>query len=287
MAWSYPHIDPILLTLGPLEIRWYSLAYIAGFVLGAYLFKKADTWFGLLPEDKKSAPDDFMLWAILGVIFGGRLGYILWYQPGYYMDHPGDILKIWQGGMSFHGGLAGAGIAAFLFCRKHAIPFPSFCGGLALVAPIGLCFGRIANFINGELYGRVTESSWGMIFPRGGPLPRHPSQLYEAALEGIILGVILWIIALMYRSPYPKRPQAALGAVLTGVFLTGYAIARATVEQFREPDAHLGILSTGLTMGQTLSLPLLLGGAAFFYAAYAIKRTDSLHEKNGSDINKP
>lgn len=261
----YPDIDPVLFSVGPLQVRWYSLAYIAGFIIGAMLFKAGDKRFKLLPPGHEEAADRFMVWAVIGVILGGRLGYVLFYNAGYYLEYPAHILRVWEGGMSFHGGLLGAGAAAWFYCRAAKIPFAAFCGLLALAAPAGLFFGRVANFINGELYGRVTDAPLGMVFPGAGDMPRHPSQLYEAVTEGLLLLLILWIFAAIYakRTREAPAPRPRLGAVLTGIFLLGYGAARAFIEQFREPDAHLGILNTGLTMGQTLSLPLLLLGIGF------------------------
>ncbi|MBO6824835.1 MAG: prolipoprotein diacylglyceryl transferase [Sneathiella sp.] len=248
---TYPEIDPIIFSIGPIAIRWYALAYIAGLIIGWRLMIR----FAKAPGSAVTAEqvDDFLVWATLGVVLGGRLGYVLFYKPAFYISNPVEIFQIWQGGMSFHGGFLGVVVAAFLFARKHKLPIFSLADMLATVAPVGLLFGRIANFINGELYGRVTDVSWGMVFPNGGPLPRHPSQLYEAALEGALLFVIL--IALR-QTDLGKKPGVA-----TGVFLIGYALARGFVELFREPDAHLGLLVGGATMGQLLSVPMVLVGA--------------------------
>ncbi|MAU40684.1 MAG: prolipoprotein diacylglyceryl transferase [Kordiimonas sp.] len=250
-ALTYPQIDPILVQLGPLAIRWYSLAYIFGLLLGwgylRYLNRPP-----LSPASTKQV-DDFLFWAAIGTVLGGRLGYVLFYNPAYFIANPADILALWQGGMSFHGGLLGVTVAGYFFCRRHNIPILRFGDHLACVAPIGLLFGRIANFINAELYGRVTDSPFGMIFPGGGPHPRHPSQLYEAALEGILLFALL--ATCYYYSPLRRRPGA-----LIGLFLIGYAAARAIVEIFREPDNHLGFLWGQITMGQLLSLPMALIG---------------------------
>jgi phosphatidylglycerol:prolipoprotein diacylglycerol transferase len=249
---SFPSIDPVALQLGPLAIRWYSLAYIAGILLG---------WWLILAEHKKrplanltrKAIDDMVMYAVLGIILGGRLGYTLFYKPGYYLEHPLQILHVWEGGMSFHGGLAGFIIAFYLFARRHNISFLGLMDLMAVAAPIGLFFGRVANFINGELYGRVTDSPLGMIFPGGGSLPRHPSQLYEAALEGIVLFLLLLILLKTTR----LREKTGM---LSGIFMSGYGIARIVCEYFREPDAFLGYLMPGITMGQLLSLPVLLIG---------------------------
>ena len=247
---TYPEIDPIIFSIGPLAIRWYALAYIAGLIIGWRLmirFAKAPGS-AVTPEQV----DDFLVWATLGVVLGGRLGYVLFYKPTFYFANPAEIFQVWQGGMSFHGGFLGVVIAALLFARKYKLPIFSLADMLATVAPVGLFFGRIANFINGELFGRVTDVSWGMVFPNGGPLPRHPSQLYEAALEGALLFIIQ--IALR-KTRIGKKPGVA-----TGVFLIGYALARGFVELFRQPDAHLGLLIGGATMGQLLSIPMILIG---------------------------
>ena len=254
----FPVIDPVAIALGPLAIRWYSLAYVFGLILGwRYMLRLAARAPGLV--DRPDC-DDFLLWATLGVILGGRLGYVSFYQPAYYLSHPLDILQVWQGGMSFHGGLLGVGVAVILFTRKRKIPGLAFCDVVSVAAPIGLFFGRIANFINGELYGRISDVPWAMVFPRGGPNPRHPSQLYEATLEGLVLFAVLTF--LVYRTRAMERP-----GTLTGAFLIGYAVARAAVEFVREPDAYLDFVAAGATMGQLLSLPLALGGLYLVWRA--------------------
>ncbi|TNE35696.1 MAG: prolipoprotein diacylglyceryl transferase [Alphaproteobacteria bacterium] len=250
LAIAFPDIDPVLLQVGPFAIRWYALAYIAGLLIGWRLMMR----FAREPGSKVTPDnvDDFLVWATLGVILGGRLGYVLFYKPSYYAANPLEIFQVWHGGMSFHGGILGVTVAAFLFTRTKKIPLASFADLLAQVAPIGLFFGRIANFINGELYGRPTDVPWGMIFPGGGDIPRHPSQLYEATCEGLILFLL---IMLLKRTPFAKKP-----GFLTGVFLLGYAAARGFVEFFRQPDAFLGFLIGGFTMGQLLSIPMILIG---------------------------
>lgn len=239
--------------IGPFALRWYSMAYLFGWGLG---------WYYMLQLiKKKGAPctpaqiGDFAFWAMLGTILGGRLGYVLFYNLDQYLRKPGDILAVWDGGMSFHGGFIGVSLATYWFCKKQNIAFFRFTDLLACVSPIGLFLGRLANFINGELFGRTTDSEIGMVFPRGGPLPRHPSQLYEAALEGLVLFFLLWY--LFNFTQIRKKP-----GVLTGIFIIGYAIARTTVEQFREPDNHLGFLygTSFLTMGQMLSIPMVILG---------------------------
>lgn len=250
---TFPNISPDIISFGPLTIRWYSMAYLAGWAIA---------WFYMLQLIKKrGAPcsaeqvGDFAFWAMMGVIIGGRLGYVLFYNFSHYLSHPGDILALWDGGMSFHGGFIGVSLATYFFCRKHKIPFFRFTDILACASPIGLLLGRLANFINGELFGRPTDSEFGMVFPRGGPLPRHPSQLYEAALEGLALFFLLWV--LFHFTDARKKP-----GLLTGTFIISYAAARTFVEQFREPDNHIGFLyGTGfLTMGQLLSIPMVLLG---------------------------
>jgi phosphatidylglycerol---prolipoprotein diacylglyceryl transferase len=247
----FPEINPIAVQIGPLAIRWYALAYVTGLVtswrVGLALAKRPPKI--ARPEDF----DDFLVWATLGVVLGGRTGYVLFYNFQHYMADPADIIALWHGGMSFHGGLLGVTAAIILFCWQRKINLLAFADIIAVTAPIGLFFGRIANFINGELWGRVSDVPWAMVFPNGGPLPRHPSQLYEAGLEGILLLIIL---ALLARFAHARtRP-----GMTTGVFLIGYTCARIFVEFFREPDQQVGFLVFGATMGQLLSLPLLLLG---------------------------
>ena len=248
---AFPAIDPIAFQVGPLAIRWYALAYIAGLVLGwKYAVQLAKTSpHGIRREDI----DDFIVWATLAVVIGGRLGYVLFYKPGYYLRDPLEIPMVWYGGMSFHGGALGVIAAVIVFSRRRQISMLAFGDIVCCATPIGLFFGRIANFINGELFGRVAEVPWAMVFPDGGPLPRHPSQLYEAALEGLVLFAVL--AALWFGTRLRWRPGA-----ISGVFLIGYAVARATSELFREPDAFLGDCPFDTTMGQLLSIPLFLGG---------------------------
>jgi len=248
---SYPTIDPVLIEIGPLTIRWYALSYIAGIILAwRYMVLLAKRSF---IEISKPHIDDFIIWATLGIVFGGRLGYVIFYKLAYYLHNPIEILAVWQGGMSFHGGLLGVCVATWWFSRLRGYSWIAISDIVACTAPIGLFLGRLANFINGELYGRVTEAPLGMIFPGGGPLPRHPSQLYEALLEGVILfSLLLWFAR--------KKSSFKRTGLLAGVFLVGYAIARGFVEMFREPDPHLGYLFMETTMGQWLSLPLLLIG---------------------------
>ncbi len=248
----FPNIDPVAIHLGKLGVRWYSLAYMAGILLG---------WWVIARENKrrplenltKQALDDIVVWAVLGIVLGGRLGYVFFYKPEYYLHNPLEIFKVWEGGMSFHGGLIGTITAFYLFCRKYKIRFLSLMDLLSCAAPIGLFFGRIANFINGELFGRVTDAQIGMIFPNGGELPRHPSQLYEAGLEGLLLFIIMMLLL-------KKTDLRAKPGYLSGLFLILYGLARIVCEYFREPDAFLGFLYAGTTMGQLLSLPMIIIG---------------------------
>ena len=251
MIFSFPDIDPVLLQIGPLAIRWYSLAYIAGLLLGWYYMRALIRKTPDLASDLEV--DDFITWATLGVILGGRLGYVLFYKPEFYFANPMAILQVWQGGMSFHGGLIGVALATIMFARRRGIDLIRFADILACAAPIGLFFGRLANFINGELFGRVTDVPWAIVFPHGGPDPRHPSQIYEALLEGLLLFVLLhW---LWRYEAIRQRP-----GILTGIFLIGYMLARSFVELFRQPDAHIGFLLAGTTMGQWLSVPMAAVG---------------------------
>jgi phosphatidylglycerol:prolipoprotein diacylglycerol transferase len=256
----YPAIDPVLFEFGPLVIRWYALAYIAGLLLGLWYMRKLCA---LPPQRVKPEDvDDFLVWATLGVVLGGRLGYVLFYKPDFYFADPVQILRVWEGGMSFHGGLLGVVIAIGLFVRQRGLRLFVFGDQVAVVAPIGLFFGRLANFINGELFGRPADVPWAMVFPRGGPEPRHPSQLYEATLEGLVLFLI---VNAVYRTESLRRRPG----FTTGVFFTGYALARMTSEFFREPDAFLGFLFAGATMGQLLSLPVLLIGLYLIFRSKA------------------
>lgn len=258
---AFPNIDPIAFSLGSIDIRWYGIAYVAG-ILGAWfyirhLIKRYSNGINLKDID------DFIVWATVGVVVGGRLGWALFYMPSERFSQFWEILYIWTPGMSFHGGLLGVVIAAWLFCVKRKLPKLSFGDLLAAASPIGLFFGRIANFINAELYGRHTNVSWGIIFPGGGPLPRHPSQLYEAFFEGILLFSVLFVI-----EHFSKIRQRIPG-LMFGLFILGYGLARTIVENYREPDEHLGIYALGLTMGQLLSTPLLLTGLVLII--YSVK----------------
>lgn len=258
LAIPFPAIDPVLVHLGPFAIRWYALAYITGIVLGWTLVRRLIRRPGWTIDAE--AVDDLVLYVTLGIILGGRIGYVLFYQLGWYLSHPLDVLEVWRGGMSFHGGLIGVLTASVLFCWRRGVSFLEVTDLLASVCPLGLFLGRLANFVNGELWGRPADVPWAMVFPNAGPLPRHPSQLYEATLEGLVL------LALVQWLAWRPRDFAQRGRV-GGVFLAGYAVARTFCEQFREPDAQLGFLVGGLTMGQLLSLPMLLVGV------YAVVRS--------------
>lgn len=257
-AFTFPAIDPVLIQIGPVAIRWYALAYIAGLLLGWQLLRRMVR--PIADQITEVDIDDFLVWATVGVIVGGRLGYVLFYHLDYYLENPASVLAVWQGGMSFHGGFLGVIVAAILFARKRKFPPLMFGDLLGCVAPVGLFFGRIANFINGELFGRISDAPWAVIFPRGGPEPRHPSQLYEAGLEGLVLFVVLMAIS---RSEVVCRRHGTR----IGVFMVGYGLARSIVELFRQPDAHLGFISGNMTMGQLLSVPMLLVGAALIVYA--------------------
>jgi phosphatidylglycerol:prolipoprotein diacylglycerol transferase len=262
---AFPVFDPVAISIGPIAIRWYALAYIGGIVLGwvyaRSLVKNERLWGGPAPITLVQL-DDFILWVTIGIIVGGRTGYVLFYNSAFFAQHPAEILQLWNGGMSFHGGFLGCVAAVMLFARKNGISILSLGDITTGVAPIGILLGRIANFINSELWGRHADSSvpWAMVFPNGGPLPRHPSQLYEAGLEGILLFAIL---AVMIRMGALKRPGLILGS-----FIAIYAIARITSEFFREPDPQLGFLWGGLTMGMLLSVPMIIIGALLVAIAW-------------------
>jgi phosphatidylglycerol:prolipoprotein diacylglycerol transferase len=251
LAIAFPAIDPVALQLGPLAIRWYALAYVAGLLIGwRYCLRLS----AMSPYPfTRTQIDDFLFWAIIGVIVGGRLGYVLFYNADFYLEHPLEIFAVWRGGMSFHGGFIGMLVAITLFSHQQKMPFVALADVIAPAVPIGLFFGRIANFINGELFGRASDMPWAMVFPSGGPEPRHPSQLYEAGLEGIVLFLVLWF--LVFRVRALNRP-----GYLTGAFLAGYGIARVIAEVFRQPDAQIGFLTGGITLGQVLSAPLIIAG---------------------------
>lgn len=255
---AFPAIDPVAFEIGPLVIRWYALAYLVGFVAGwRYCLRLArdNERLGIPNSARPIDYDDFLTWAVIGVILGGRLGYVLFYNLPHYLDNPLGALQVWQGGMSFHGGMIGVIAAILLFCWRRGLSPFGFADLIVTVAPIGLLLGRIANFINAELYGRVaTDVPWAFVFPTDPTqLPRHPSQLYEAALEGLVLLVVMAILA---NIPAIRRRTGTL----VGVFLAGYGLSRFIVEFYREPDPQLGFLFAGATMGQLLSVPMILFG---------------------------
>lgn len=249
----FPDIDPVLFQLGFFQLRWYSLAYIFGIIGAWFLARRMSTVKQSVFTVLKI--DDYLVWGTVGIILGGRLGYVLFYNASYYLEFPLKILALWEGGMSFHGGLLGVIIATFLFSKTRGIPIFEMSDILVCVAPVGLLLGRIANFCNGELFGRITHQvPWAIIFPHGGPEPRHPSQLYEAFCEGVLLFIILNAIFW-----FSERLRKRTG-FLTGLFFLLYGIFRFIVEYTREPDGHLGLVLSGLTMGQLLSLPMVLFG---------------------------
>jgi len=266
LALPFPAIDPVLVEIGPLAIRWYALAYIFGLVLGWLLGRRLlmhpKLWGGTAPMTPQDL-DDALFWATLGVILGGRIGYVLFYDPARFAAHPADIFAVWKGGMSFHGGLAGTILAMVLFARARGIRVLSLLDLAGAVAPLGLLFGRIANFINSELWGRPADVPWAVVFPNGGGVPRHPSQLYEAALEGVLLFTVMMICV---RLGALKRPGLA-----AGIFGIGYGLGRITGEFFREPDVQIGYLAFGTTMGMWLSVPVVLAGAGLVLVALKSK----------------
>ncbi len=265
----FPQIDPVLIEIGPLAIRWYSLAYIAGLVLGwryiVMLVRNKPLWGGKSPATVEDI-DDLLVWTTLGVIIGGRLGYVLFYgiiyYPEIYLGNPLNAFKVWEGGMSFHGGLLGVTLAIIFFCRRRGLDMFKVGDLVAAAVPIGLFFGRLANFINGELYGKVSNVPWAMVFPdpQAGPLPRHPSQLYEAFLEGIVIFVMLRYLT--HNTKILERP-----GLVAGTFLASYGLFRAFVEIFRDSEAFIWAPNSGLTMGMFLSVPMWVAAGLFFYWA--------------------
>jgi phosphatidylglycerol:prolipoprotein diacylglycerol transferase len=262
LALPFPAIDPVLIQIGPFALRWYALAYIVGILVGwlyaRALIRREHLWGGKAPMTLADF-DDFILWVTLGVILGGRLGYVLFYNPAHFAQNPLEALQLWKGGMSFHGGFLGCVLAVILFARRRGISILSLGDLTCAVAPVGLFLGRLANFINGELWGRPTDVPWAVVFPGGGLVARHPSQLYEASLEGLLLLIVL---ALAIRAGALKRPGFILGA-----FMLGYGMFRSFAEFFREPDPQLGFLWGGLTMGMLLSIPLIFAGALLVWNA--------------------
>ena len=263
---AFPFIDPVLARFGPVEIRWYGLMYLVGFAVAFLIirseFKRKN---GPLPVD---AAGDFLFYLIMGLMIGARLGYALFYNLDVYLSRPWEILAVWRGGMSFHGGMIGMIVSGWIFARSRNVAFLELADIAAISVPIGLMAGRIGNFINGELYGRVTSAPWGIVFPDGGPLPRHPSQLYEAVFEGPILFLILWLL---------RRRMNVNGGILS-LFIIFYGLFRFCIEFFREPDVQLGYLYFGLTMGQILCLLMIIGGLTLMF---------TLRRLNGSRNESP
>ncbi len=259
---QFPRINPVFLRLGPLEFRWYGLMYILGFIAAYFIIRS-----GVKRKHLTLSKDDvadLVFAAALGVILGGRTGYVLFYNLSEYVAHPLEIFAVWHGGMSFHGGLIGAILGGLFFARKKKISFFTLADICIMATPIGLGLGRIGNFINGELYGRVTKVPWGMVFPGGGDLPRHPSQLYEAFLEGPVAFSVLWLLA------RKERPEG----VVFWSFISLYGLFRFIVEFFREPDIQLGFIVGGFSMGQLLSLPMLFLGLTMIWRSYRKEKLD-------------
>ena len=256
MLLIHPEIDPVILSFGLIQIRWYSLAYVLGFILGLYIIKKINNSQIIKIDNKKI--DDFFVWAILGVIIGGRLGYVLFYQTSIIFHRPIEILYIWKGGMSFHGGLMGIIFSIYFFSKKKLINFFQLSDLVSIVAPIGLFFGRLANFINVELYGRTTDFYIAMIYPSIDNQPRHPSQLYEAFFEGLVIFFLLIFINM-------KNKNNKNDGLITSLFLILYGIFRFLIEFLREPDSHLGLFYNVLSMGQILSIPLIIFGLVIYF----------------------
>ena len=249
----HPQFDPVAFSIGPIAVRWYGLMYLVGFVLFVVLGRmRARRSF--LTGWRTHDVDDMLFYGVFGVILGGRLGYVLFYKPGYYFAHPLEIVQLRQGGMSFHGGFLGVLVAMWLFARRRRKRWLDVMDFVAPLCPLGLAAGRMGNFINAELVGRVTDVPWAMIFPNVDNLPRHPSQLYQFLLEGLLLFVVLWV--------YAKKPRG-LGQV-SGAFLAGYGILRFVAEFFREPDSFLGLLALDMSMGQWLCVPMIVAGAALW-----------------------
>jgi phosphatidylglycerol:prolipoprotein diacylglycerol transferase len=262
-AIPFPALDPVAFELGPVTVQWYGLAYMFG-LLGGWLYARSlfankALWKGDPPAGKETA-DDLLLWTTLGVVLGGRMGYVLFYEPAYFFANPLDIPKLWNGGMSFHGGLAGVCLAVYLFSRMRKIPMLSIADVCCAAAPFGLFFGRLANFVNGELWGRVSDVPWAMVFPDGGPLARHPSQLYEAGLEGLALFLVI-------RYFTHIRKVLPMPGYASGIFFAGYALARITAENFRMYDPEHAFSTGWLTPGIVYSIPMIAIGAYVIWRA--------------------
>lgn len=259
---SFPQIDPIIFSIGPLHVRWYGLMYVIGFIATYVLVQKQIEDFKFRSLGRHF--ENLNLVLILSVIVGGRLGYVLFYNFSYYLRHPLEIAATWNGGMSFHGACIALFFGGWFYCRKHDIDFWRSADIYVATVPIGLCLGRLGNFINGELYGRVTDSPLGMVFPGGGPLPRHPSQIYEAFLEGVVLFILLWSLR---KRPWENRANWPHGAICA-LFFVGYGIVRIIVENFREPDLQIGFIYKTITMGQLLSGAMIAAGSIMWFLCH-------------------
>lgn len=271
MALAYPQIDPVIFGLGPFQVRWYGLMYVLGFI-ASYLLVR----YQIRQQQNKALETHFEnlnLTLIIGVIVGGRLGYVLFYNFSYYLNHPLEIFATWNGGMSFHGACLSLILLGYFFCRRQKLDFWQTADIYIVTIPIGLGLGRLGNFINGELWGRVTDVPWAMVFPGAGPEPRHPSQLYEVGLEGVVLFLLLWSLKGMTRKNMVSWPHGSMLAL----FLTGYGCARFLVEFFREPDNQLGFIVAELTMGQLLSGLMIASGILLWW----IRRSSSLRQDIG------
>lgn len=264
-GFNYPNISPVMFSIGPLDIRWYSMAYLLG-IIAAWLLVKFNIKKYQLSISNRQL-EDLVFDVTLGIVLGGRLGYVLFYGQNFFWDNPLEILAIWHGGMSFHGGIIGVILALWYGAHKIKYPFLSLTDLAALYAPIGIFCGRLANFANDELFGRVTDVSWAVKFPNGGYLPRHPSQIYEALTEGLLLFVLL---NLLWQKKWVRQHNGFVSAI----FLIGYGCFRMFLEQFREPDAQLGFVFMHMTMGQILSLPFVLLGLGVLYVTLKIRKPD-------------
>lgn len=255
MEFIFQNVDPIAFSVGPFSVRWYGLAYLAGIFIG---WKYCMYLVGKTPNEKphKDDIDDFLIWAVAGIILGGRLGSVLFYNLEFYMTNPAKIIEVWNGGMSFHGGLLGVIVAMLAFSYKRQMNVFRLSDVIAAATPIGLFFGRLANFVNGELYGKPTDVAWGMKFPDGGDIARHPSQLYEALLEGVLLFIILYVL---------RRCKPHYTGLISGAFLIMYGVFRALIEFVREPDSHIGLIGDFISMGQILCIPMIMVGITFVY----------------------
>jgi len=256
---NYPQIDPVLIKIGPLQVRWYGMAYILGLLLGGIVFSKViKKWHSLDSEEVSN----YLTWVMAGILIGGRVGYVLIYNLPYYLSNPAEMIAIWQGGMAFHGGATGAAIASVMYAKRYSLNPWAVLDGLGVASTIGITLGRLANFINGELVGRVTTLPWAMVFPGYGPFPRHPSQLYEAAGEGLLLlGGLLLLHRFLDLKP----------GVLFGLFCSGYGLTRFVLEYFREPDPQLGTVLIGLSMGQLLCILMIVLGALIVLKRHSAK----------------